>query len=56
MATLAMWEDGSTVLAGSTAGDWHGTNAGNSDFAACKLTPDGEVQWKWQVLSWYRHR
>ena len=41
--------NGTFVLAGSTYGDWNGSNAGNSDFAAVKLDADGNVIWKWQV-------
>lgn len=41
--------DGSTVLVGSTEGDWNATNAGSRDFAAVKLDEDGTVLWKWQV-------
>lgn len=44
-----MLEDGSTVLAGSTNGDWNAANAGDDDFAACKLDVDGTLLWKWQV-------
>ncbi|CAN0335703.1 unnamed protein product, partial [Ectocarpus sp. 8 AP-2014] len=40
--------DGSVVLAGSTEGDWGGTNAGLGDFAAVKLDDSGAVLWKWQ--------
>ncbi|CAM9534982.1 unnamed protein product [Ectocarpus sp. 12 AP-2014] len=40
--------DGSVVLAGSTEGDWGGTNAGLGDFAAVKLDESGAVLWKWQ--------
>ncbi|CAM9731332.1 unnamed protein product [Ectocarpus fasciculatus] len=40
--------DGSVVLAGSTEGDWAGTNAGLGDFAAVKLDESGTVLWKWQ--------
>lgn len=46
---LAMWEDGSTILAGNTKGDWNGTNLGRDDFAASKLDMDGTLQWKFQV-------
>lgn len=38
--------DGSVVLAGSTEGDWGGTNAGLGDFAAVKLDESGTVLWK----------
>lgn len=37
------------MLAGSTLGDWSGTNAGNIDFAAVKLDSDGAEVWRWQV-------
>lgn len=40
--------DGFIVLAGNTAGDWSGTNAGARDFAAVKLAPDGSESWRWQ--------
>ena len=48
-SALAMWEDGSIVLAGQTEGDWNGTNLGSIDFAAFKLKEDGTLQWKFQV-------
>ena len=45
-----MTDDGSSVLAGSTRGDWNATNMGESDCAACKLNADGKLLWKWQVI------
>ena len=41
--------NGTFVLAGSTSGDWNGSNVGDRDFAALKLDADGNVIWKWQV-------
>ena len=48
-SAIAMWEDGSIVLAGETEGDWNGTNLGLIDLAAFKLNEDGTLQWKFQV-------
>lgn len=45
----AVTEDGSIILAGYSEGDWGGVNAGGSDMAAVKLSPDGAVLWRWQV-------
>lgn len=42
-------DDGAVILAGDTAGDWAGTNAGEDDFAAVKLSADGVEEWRWQV-------
>ncbi|CAM9911095.1 unnamed protein product, partial [Sphacelaria rigidula] len=44
----AMGLDGSVILAGQTSGDWNGSNAGVTDFAALKLDADGVLQWRWQ--------
>ena len=52
-SALAMWEDGSIVLAGQTEGDWNGTNLGFRDFAAFKLKEDGTLQWKLQVTQFH---
>lgn len=41
--------NGSIYLAGFTAGDWAGSNAGLDDFAAAKLDSDGNEIWRWQV-------
>ncbi|CAM9669973.1 unnamed protein product, partial [Sphacelaria rigidula] len=38
----------STVLAGSTSGNWSNTNAGERDFAAVELASDGTEIWTWQ--------
>ena len=41
--------DGS-VLVGSTRGGWNDSaNAGESDFVAAKLSPEGTLVWIWQV-------
>lgn len=53
---LALVEDGSAVLSGSTTGDWNVTNLGGTDFAALKLDADGELLWKWQVTTMYSVR
>lgn len=37
------------MLVGYTYGNWAGTNLGGADFAAVKLTSDGEELWRWQV-------
>lgn len=44
-----MMEDESIILGGYTEGEWAGANAGGSDFAAVKLSSEGEVIWRWQV-------
>ncbi|CAN0006742.1 unnamed protein product, partial [Sphacelaria rigidula] len=41
-------DNGCSVLAGYTEGDWFSTNKGSADFAAVKLDADGEVLWSWQ--------
>lgn len=46
---VAMWTDGSTILAGASNGDWNASNLGDRDFTACKLDVDGNLRWKWQV-------
>lgn len=46
---VAIGNDGSVFLAGTTFGDWNDTNAGDSDFAAAKLDADGNEVWRWQV-------
>lgn len=48
---IALAEDGSAVLSGSTTGDWNATNLGQTDFAALKLDVDGTLLWKWQVIT-----
>lgn len=37
------------MISGYTEGDLSGTNAGETDFVAVKLDPDGNVLWRWQV-------
>lgn len=49
MNDVVMNSDGSTVLVGSSEGEWNAANAGSRDFAAAKLSADGELIWKWQV-------
>lgn len=44
-----MADDGSTIIAGSTLGNWNATVMGEKDFAACKLDVNGALLWKWQV-------
>ncbi|CAN0430485.1 unnamed protein product [Ectocarpus sp. 12 AP-2014] len=46
----ALCEDGGFVLAGYSEGDWAaaGAGAGGSDLIAVKLSPEGEVLWRWQ--------
>lgn len=46
-------DDGSVVLAGSTAGNWDIVNRGYEDFAAVKLDANGTVLWHWQVSCTY---
>ncbi|CAM9876744.1 unnamed protein product, partial [Ectocarpus fasciculatus] len=45
---VAALSDGSVVLAGTTDGDYAGTNAGAHDFAVVKLTEEGVLEWTWQ--------
>eukprot|EP00904_Undaria_pinnatifida_P011787 jgi/Undpi1/7739/HiC_scaffold_23.g10212.m1 len=45
---ILLGDDGSVVLAGYTHGNWSGLNAGEADFAACKLDADGREVWRWQ--------
>ena len=46
---VAVQADGSILLAGYTAGDWDGINAGASEFIMVALSVDGEELWRWQV-------
>lgn len=46
---VAIQADGSILLAGTTEGDWDGTNAGGRDFIMVALSSDGEELWRWQV-------
>lgn len=48
--SVAVGGDGSIYLAGYTEGDWNQQNAGETDFAVTKLSPDGSLLWRWQVL------
>ncbi|CBJ28797.1 hemolysin-type calcium-binding region [Ectocarpus siliculosus] len=45
---VAALSDGSVVLAGTTDGNYAGTNAGAQDFAVVKLTEEGVLDWTWQ--------
>ncbi|CAN0410202.1 unnamed protein product, partial [Pylaiella littoralis] len=45
---VAALADDSLVLVGSTAGDYGGTNAGDTDFVIVKLTAGGVLDWTWQ--------
>lgn len=47
--TAAFTDDGSVILAGSTASVWGEDNIGPGDFAASKLDADGTLVWTWQV-------
>lgn len=47
--TMALADDGSVILAGSTAGVWGKEGTGSGDFAAHKLDEDGNLIWTWQV-------
>lgn len=53
---VALAEDGSAVLSGSTTGHWNATNLGEPDFAAVKLDVNGALLWKWQVTTMYSIR
>lgn len=48
---VAMTEDGSVILAGSTTGVWGKANMGSGDFTAIKLDAGGDLVWAWQVNS-----
>lgn len=52
----ALCEDGGFVLAGYSEGDWAAADAGagGSDLIAVKLSPEGEVLWRWQVSYNYK--
>lgn len=54
MREVQVQADGSILLAGYTAGDWDGVNAGGWDFAMVALTADGQEElWRWQAsLRW----
>lgn len=45
----AIGPDGSIYLGGATWGPWATVHAGQSDFAAVKLDPEGNEVWRWQV-------
>ena len=47
--TMAAAGKGPVVLAGKTKGNWSGTSAGHTDFAAVKLDANGTEVWRWQV-------
>eukprot|EP00904_Undaria_pinnatifida_P009181 jgi/Undpi1/5393/HiC_scaffold_2.g00674.m1 len=44
----AIGEDGSVVLAGSSAGNWDGLKYGPLDFVAIKIDSWGAESWRWQ--------
>lgn len=46
---VAIADDESIVLAGTTHGSWGSNNAGTSDFAAVKLNSTGQEVWRWQA-------
>lgn len=46
---IAMDDDGSMVIAGSSLGEWDIPSIGDWDMAAFKLDADGTLLWKWQV-------
>lgn len=45
----AVDEKGSAIVGGYTYGTWSRANAGQTDFAAVKLAPNGTALWQWQV-------
>ncbi|CAM9680316.1 unnamed protein product, partial [Laminaria digitata] len=47
-SAVTLGSAGSVFLAGHTTGNWSGLNAGEPDFAACKLDTDGKEIWRWQ--------
>lgn len=54
--SVAVGNDGSIFLAGYTEGDWSQPNEGEQDFAITKLSSDGELVWRWQVMRTARNR
>lgn len=51
---IAAAGNGTFVLAGYTGGDLGGSNAGETDLVAVKLSSDGVVVWRWQVSLVFR--
>ncbi|CAM9911136.1 unnamed protein product, partial [Laminaria digitata] len=49
LQAMAVQDDGTIVLGGSTNGDWDGPNAGGFDFAVVALDAGGREIWRWQV-------
>ncbi|CAN0451410.1 unnamed protein product, partial [Laminaria digitata] len=50
LAAISIGEDDIIVAAGSTDGNWNGTNVGGgTQFAAVKIDSDGTELWRWQV-------
>lgn len=62
LRAVAMGDDGSVFMAGSTDGSFSGSNAGFNDFAVVKLDINGTELWRWQVggtfclLPWQEYR
>lgn len=48
-AVVLSGENDSVILGCATLGNWVGTNKGDMDFAAIKISLDGEEIWRWQV-------
>lgn len=46
---VAVGQDGSIVMAGSSAGAWTTKHDGLGDFVAVKLDANGTELWRWQV-------
>lgn len=46
---VALATDGSIIAVGYTFGSWARPNAGDRDFIAAKLFPNGTKSWRWQV-------
>lgn len=51
--TVALSEDGSVIMAGSTTGVLGESIVDPGDFAAAKLDADGNLVWTWQVKCRY---
>lgn len=46
---VALGEDDSLIISGSTSGSWYAPNEGSFDVVVMKLDRDGNRLWGWQV-------
>lgn len=51
MWSVVVVEDGAIILAGETGGSWVEETIGGMNFASVKLDREGNVLWRWQVIS-----